>query len=86
MVITKDKAQNTGLKAKANITVTIRAIVIIVAEAMYLKNAQYMVKLAILVIRKGITSSVVDPGNEASVVQDVGLILTKGSPDMTSMK
>ena len=45
-----------------------------------------MVKLAILVIRKAIISSVVDPGNKARVVQDGGLIQTKDNPDVTSMR
>ena len=84
MVLTKEKAQSTGLRVKANIP--IKAIVIIVVQSMNIKSAQHMVKLAILVIRKDIISSVVDPGNEARVVQDGGLIPAKDNPDVTSMR
>ena len=84
MVLTKDKAQSTDLRVKANMT--IKAIVIIVAQAMHLKSTQHMVKLDILVIIKDIISSVLDPGNEARVVQNGGLIPTKDNPDMTSMR
>ena len=88
MVLTKDKAENTGLKVKANITVTIKAIVIIVVQAMHLKTAQHMVNLTILVIRKTILSLIVDLGNKAraKVVQDGGPIPTKDNPGMINMK
>ena len=80
MVLTKDKTQNTGPKARVNLMT--KAVVIIVVQTIHLRNVQPMVKCAILVTKRGILSCIVDTDKEARAKENG----SQGSPDVINMR
>ena len=84
MVPTTETIPNTGPRVRVRL---IKAIVIIVAQIIHLRNAQHTEKHAIHVIRKDTLSPIAGQDNEARARMENGdLPQTPDNPDVINMK